>query len=597
MLLQNKTLMFCVIFFLLRTSVIQSMHHIFNHNSYIKRYVTSLLNVEKENNQQQIREETTWVSIFLSSIELYLLFFLGFLPDISNIPFISFESIILCLLSHILPVEFIYYWVHRLMHHPYVYSSLHKHHHLSVVPTPKTSVAFLPLEHIFYDALFAIPIIIPAYLGKCSLLQILFYVPLMDLANTFGHTNLECFSLDWYNSFLGNFFYSTSFHHIHHKYFKYNYSLFMPIYDYMFGTYSIFYTEKEHTIAYYKQNKDRSKYAFIIHIIDYLSTAKTEIYSKEFCNTNDVTKLSFIKKCLLPLWSFFVLYIFKYVPIFCRPNIVWNLLDSQTIHENNNGIIRAIPLTPKDYLKNRDSTMNLLIQSIRQLKSQYPDVKTIGLAAMNKNKLFSNNGNDLLPFLNNLGLYVVTGNTMTAACVYQYIKREIPVNSSIYINGSTSSIGHAVILKCCSSGYNVTFHTNSEERANKLLLRAKKDDIQNIKWSKDINEMKGFDFVVLGSSSDVSDKVMNTKKILSFAIPSPKVNRDKIEAGSMVLPKNTISNNAMMCSKDTTHACHAGTWIHSIKKWEFNEVGNVNYEKMEELWKIAENLGWKIIDN
>jgi NADPH:quinone reductase-like Zn-dependent oxidoreductase len=64
-----------------------------------------------------------------------------------------------------------------------------------------------------------------------------------------------------------------------------------------------------------------------------------------------------------------------------------------------------------------------------------------------------------------LGISIVTGNTMTTACILQYIKREIPLNSNIYINGATSSIGLALILKCCELNYNVTFYTKSEERA------------------------------------------------------------------------------------------------------------------------------------
>ena len=173
---------------------------------------------------------------------------------------------------------------------------MHKHHHLSIIPTPKTSVTFLKLEHIFYDALFVIPIFIPIYLEKYSILQILFYIPLMDFINTIGHTNLECMSLNWYNNLIGTFLYSTSYHHVHHKYFKYNYALFIPLYDYIFGTYNIYLTERDHTIAYYKQNNNKLKYVFLIHIIDKLSTCRIPLYSKEFSKTNDINKLSNIKK-------------------------------------------------------------------------------------------------------------------------------------------------------------------------------------------------------------------------------------------------------------------------------------------------------------
>ena len=94
---------------------------------------------------------------------------------------------------------------------------------------------------------------------------------------------------------------------------------------------------------------------------------------------------------------------------------------------------------------------------------------------------------------------------------------------------------------------------------------------------KDINDMKKFDYVILGSSKDVTKFTINTKKILSYAIPSPKVHNQSIiiNAGTLKLPENMDSGNAMMCSEKTTHACHAGTWIHSYKKWDYNEIGDI----------------------
>ena len=217
MLFDISTLFFCFVFFLLRTFVIQTMQSLFNPNSNLRYQIKSTLNEKPITQKQYDREETTWISILISAVELYFLFAIGLIPAINTIPIFNFKSIFYCLLSHLLPVEFIYYWVHVWMHHPSVYSKLHKHHHLSIIPTPKTSVTFLPFEHIFYDLLFAIPIVLPVLMGYYSLVQILFYVPMMDLANTLGHTNVEMLSLNWYNTFSGLFFYSSSFHHVHHK--------------------------------------------------------------------------------------------------------------------------------------------------------------------------------------------------------------------------------------------------------------------------------------------------------------------------------------------------------------------------------------------
>ena len=201
-----NTVFLCSIFFLLRTLVVQCMTIVFKPESKFRKQIRSTLNDKIVKEDQHKREEVTWVSILFSSLELFLLFFIGLLPSIDKIKFFTFKSILASFITHITLVEFIYYWVHLLMHHPKLYPILHKHHHLSVTPTPKTSVTFLPLEHIFYDSLFALPIIIPFYFNSGSIVQTLFYIPIMDFVNILGHINVELFSLGWYDSFMGKFF-------------------------------------------------------------------------------------------------------------------------------------------------------------------------------------------------------------------------------------------------------------------------------------------------------------------------------------------------------------------------------------------------------
>jgi aldehyde decarbonylase len=41
-------------------------------------------------------------------------------------------------LLHAGPVEFLYYWFHRALHHHFLYSRYHSHHHASIVTEPIT---------------------------------------------------------------------------------------------------------------------------------------------------------------------------------------------------------------------------------------------------------------------------------------------------------------------------------------------------------------------------------------------------------------------------------------------------------------------------
>ena len=69
-----------------------------------------------------------------------ILFYLGgrHLPGAQNLPFWNTEGVIMTFLIHAGPVEFLYYWLHRALHHHFLYSRYHSHHHSSIVTEPIT---------------------------------------------------------------------------------------------------------------------------------------------------------------------------------------------------------------------------------------------------------------------------------------------------------------------------------------------------------------------------------------------------------------------------------------------------------------------------
>jgi sterol desaturase/sphingolipid hydroxylase (fatty acid hydroxylase superfamily) len=225
------------------------MQTLFYGDSPVRKLLPATIYPKEYGHGQFEREENIWPSVIASGLEMHLVFMIGLLPDPTTMQWFSWRSVGIMLATHALPVELIYYWGHRWMHDfPSLYK-VHKHHHLSTVATPKTSVTFLWSEHLFYDLLFALPILVPTFMGEASLAVTLFYIPVFDVINSLGHTNLELFPSWYLESPLYYLFYCPTYHHVHHKYFKYNYALFMPIYDVIFGTYSKKFTEQDFRAA------------------------------------------------------------------------------------------------------------------------------------------------------------------------------------------------------------------------------------------------------------------------------------------------------------------------------------------------------------
>ncbi|MCD9640702.1 hypothetical protein HAX54_026176, partial [Datura stramonium] len=100
---------------------------------------------------------------------------------------------------------------------------------------PITSVIHPFAEHIAYFLLFAIPTLTTVFTGTASLTSLFGYITYIDVMNNMGHCNFE-FIPKWIFFIvppLKYLMYTPSFHSLHHTQFRTNYSLFMPIYDYL----------------------------------------------------------------------------------------------------------------------------------------------------------------------------------------------------------------------------------------------------------------------------------------------------------------------------------------------------------------------------
>ncbi|KAL5990373.1 hypothetical protein ACLOJK_011273 [Asimina triloba] len=99
--------------------------------------------VEKGIGFEQVDREENWDDqILLSGIFLYSFNWLN--HQAKNLPIWRTDGVVIIALLHMLPVEFLYYWLHRALHHHYLYSRYHSHHHSSIVTEPITCADLSP---------------------------------------------------------------------------------------------------------------------------------------------------------------------------------------------------------------------------------------------------------------------------------------------------------------------------------------------------------------------------------------------------------------------------------------------------------------------
>jgi sterol desaturase/sphingolipid hydroxylase (fatty acid hydroxylase superfamily) len=132
-------------------------------------------------------------------------------------------SFVLFLLAH----DTYFYWVHRLMHHPRLYRTMHKVHHDSVKPTSWAALSFHWTEAMLEAMIIPLfAFLIPIHLGILGL-ALLF----MTVNGVLNHAGYEIYPKKWIDGFLGRHLITATHHDLHHKIFNYNFGLYFRWWD------------------------------------------------------------------------------------------------------------------------------------------------------------------------------------------------------------------------------------------------------------------------------------------------------------------------------------------------------------------------------
>jgi Delta7-sterol 5-desaturase len=146
-----------------------------------------------------------------------------------------------------------FYWIHRLMHLPKLFSLFHLVHHRSNNPSPWAAYAFHPLEAvleslIFVLFLFTIPV---------SGFHLKFFFIFSLAYNVYGHLGFELYPKNFSKHWFGKWMNTSVAHNMHHQYFEGNYGLYFTIWDRAMGTLREEYDERYNEVASRGKTKAR----------------------------------------------------------------------------------------------------------------------------------------------------------------------------------------------------------------------------------------------------------------------------------------------------------------------------------------------------
>ncbi|KAJ4727337.1 protein ECERIFERUM 1-like [Melia azedarach] len=552
----------------------------------LSRYRTAKGNnriVDKGIEFDQVDRERNWDDQILFN---GLIFYIGHTfipPSYSNLPFWRTDGVILTILLHTGPVEFLYYWFHRALHHHFLYSRYHSHHHSSIVTEPITSVIHPFAEHIVYFLLFAIPLATTVTLKNASIISFAGYISYIDFMNNMGHCNFE-FIPKWIFSLfppLKYIMYTPSFHSLHHTQFRTNYSLFMPFYDYIYGTMdkssdSLYETSLE------RAEEESPDVVHLTHLttpesIYHLRIGFASLASKPYTSAKWYLWLMWPFTC----WSVFMSWIYGHTFVSER-----NTFDKLKLHT------WVLPRYIVQYNLpwRREAISSLIEEAI--LEADKKGVKVMSLGLLNQGEELNRNGELYIERHPNLRIKLVDGSRLAAAFLINTIPK---AGTQVLVRGNLTKVAHATASALCQRGIQVA--TLRKDDYEKLKLRIPGESQRNLVLST------SYDHKIWLVGDELTEKEQSRASKGTIFIPYTQIPPRKLRKDcfyhstpAMIIPP----------SLDNMHSCEnwlprrvMSAWrvagiVHALEGWNWNECGQtiLTCDDIDKAWEGALRHGF-----
>ncbi|KAF6994538.1 hypothetical protein CFC21_011214 [Triticum aestivum] len=395
----------------------------------------------------QVDRERNWDDQIILSAILLLLGSL-YLPGGQNLPWWRTDGAVLLALLHAGPVEFLYYWFHRALHHHFLYTRYHSHHHASIVTEPITSVIHPFAELLAYQLLFSVPMITCALTGTASIITFEIYVIYIDFMNNMGHCNFELVPnrlFEWIPP-LKYLMYTPSFHSLHHTQFRTNYSLFMPFYDYIYNT-----MDKSTDTLYENSLKGKEKEVDVVHL-----THLTSLQSIYHIRTGFA---QYASKPYTSMWQLRIMWPVSWLSMV----LTWAYGSWFTVERNSMKKLRmqswAIPRYNFHYglNKEKEAINDLIEKAISEAGKKGAKVVSLGL--LNQAHSLNGSGELYLQKYPKWGVRLVDGTSLAAAVVIHTIPQG---TNQVILAGKISKVARSVAAALCKKNVKVIV-TNKQE--------------------------------------------------------------------------------------------------------------------------------------
>ncbi|KFK36660.1 hypothetical protein AALP_AA4G153400 [Arabis alpina] len=534
--------------------------------------------VNKSIEFDQVDRERTWDDqVILNTLLFYLV--KVYVTGTNTLPFWRTDGAVLTAILHAGPVEFIYYWFHRALHHHFLYSRYHSHHHSSIVTEPITSVVHPFAEHIGYSIILAVPLVTTLICGTVSIVSIALYITYVDFMNNLGHCNFELIPRSFFSLFppLKFLCYTPSFHSLHHTQFRTNYSLFMPMYDYIYGT-----NDKSSDSLYETSLDKEEEKPDAIHLTHL--TSLDSIYH---------LRLGFASLSSHPLSS--RCYLFLMRPFTYLLSFILTSFSSRTFAFERN---RFGDLTFHSYLlpkfsshymsQHQKESINKMIEAAI-LEAEKKGVRVMSLGLLNQGEELNGYGEMYVRKHPKLKIRIVDGSSLAA----EVVVHSIPIGTrEVLFRGQITKVARAIVFSLCQNGIKVMVLREEEH----CVLAEFLDESCKENLMLTTNYSPTIWLVGDGLSKDDQKMAKKGTRFLPFSqFPPTEIQKDCFyhTTPAMIIPDSAqnIDSCENWLGRRVMSAWRVGGIVHALEGWEEHECGLHNSTKS--VWEAALRNGFQ----
>ncbi|KAF8691264.1 hypothetical protein HU200_040388 [Digitaria exilis] len=490
------------------------------------------------------------------------------------------------LLLHVGFSEPVFYLAHRALHRaPHLFARYHAAHHHSDVTQPLTAGFGTPLETLLVTLAMGAPIAGAFLMGFGSLGLVYGHAFVFDYLRAMGYSNVEVVSPRVFDAFppLRYILYTPSYLSLHHREKRGNFCLFMPLLDVLGGTLdgrSWSLQRAAYDGAPGGGALGTPEFVFLAHVVDIMSSMHVPFVLRSMSSIPFANHF-----ILLPFWP--LAFWFMLVMWCCSKTFVVSFYYlrghlHQTWSVPRYGFQYFLPAAKKGI----NQQIELAI-----LRADRMGVKVLSLAALNKNEALNGGGTLFVNKHPDLRVRVVHGNTLTAAVILN----EIPSNvKEVFLTGATSKLGRAIALYLCRKKIRVLMFTMSSERFLKIQREAPPEFQQYLVQVTKYQAAQNCKTWIVGKWLSPREQrwAPAGTHFHQFVVPPIIGFRRDCTYGklaAMRLPKDVrgLGSCEYTMDRGVVHACHAGGVVHFLEGWDHHEVGAIDVDRIDVVWRAA----------